>query len=41
MTDQTAMKFVDMGFGGKLSFIVKLCVFFLTFGFAFPTLLTK
>jgi hypothetical protein len=36
----TDLRFVDMGIGGKLVYILKLCVFLLTFGFAFPTILS-
>ena len=32
-------KFKDMGFIGKIVFIVKFVIFLCTFGFAFPTLL--
>jgi hypothetical protein len=34
-------KFGDMGIGEKLVFCVKLCLFFGSFGFAYPTLLSK
>ena len=33
-------KFNEMGIGGKLVFCVKLCLFLVSFGFAFPTLLS-
>lgn len=33
-------KWIDMGFGGKIVFAVKLVIFLCTFGFAFPLLLT-
>ena len=36
-----SMKFADMRIGEQLVFIVKLCVFFASFGFAFPTLLSN
>ena len=33
-------KFKDMTIGEQLAFLVKLCIFCATFGFAFPTLLS-
>lgn len=33
-------KFRDMVIGEKLVFFVKLCVFFVTFGFAFPRIMS-
>ena len=36
-----SMKFADMRIGEQLVFVVKLCVFFASFGFAFPTLLSN
>lgn len=33
-------KFNEMGIGEKLGFMVKLCLFLASFGFAFPTLLS-
>lgn len=35
------IKFTDMRIGEKLVFLVKLCIFCATFGFAFPTLLSN
>lgn len=32
-------KWKDMSAGQKLAFVGKLCVFLISFGFAFPTLL--
>lgn len=40
-TTDTSPKFKDLDFGGKIVFIGKLIVFFCTFGFAFPTLLSN
>lgn len=34
------LKFTDMRIGEKLVFILKLIVFFASFGFAFPTLVS-
>ena len=34
------LKFTDMKIGEKLVFIGKLIIFFATFGFAFPTLMS-
>jgi hypothetical protein len=33
-------RFMDMNVAGKALFFVKLCAFFASFGFAFPTLLS-
>jgi hypothetical protein len=33
-------KFMEMGIVEKLLFLIKLCVFFASFGFAFPLLLS-
>ena len=33
-------KFKDMGVSGKIAHIAKACVFFLSFGFAFPNIFT-
>lgn len=38
---QPVKKFSAMGAGEKLVFIGKVCVFLLTFGFAFPTVLSN
>ncbi|MEA3152813.1 MAG: hypothetical protein QOK44_402 [Betaproteobacteria bacterium] len=35
-----ALTFHEMTLAGKLVFMVKLCVFFVSFGFVFPTLLS-
>ena len=35
-----SLKFVEMTIVGKVFFLVKLCLFIASFGFAFPTLLT-
>ena len=36
-----SVPFVQMGIGGKLIFLMKLCVFLCTMGFAFPLLLSN
>jgi hypothetical protein len=36
-----SVSFVQMGIGGKLLFLAKLCVFLATLGFAFPLLLSN
>jgi hypothetical protein len=35
------LTFYEMTLAGKLLFMVKLCVFFVSFGFVFPTLLSN
>ena len=34
-------RFLDMSLGEKMVFLVKLLVFFCTFGFAFPKILSQ
>ena len=34
------IKFTDMKIGEKLVFLVKLCIFCVTFGFAFPRIMS-
>ena len=36
-----SMRFADMPIGEQFVFVAKLCVFFASFGFAFPTLLSN
>ena len=38
-TAAPSLKFIEMSIGGKMLFVVKLCLFIASFGFAFPTLL--
>ena len=38
-TVERSEKFRDMGAGGKLTFIGKVLIFIVTFGFVFPTIL--
>jgi len=39
--DVPSKAFLDMNAGEKLVFLAKLLVFFLTFGFAFPKILSQ
>ena len=39
-TPNPRIKFADMRIGEQLVFVAKLCLFFVSFGFAYPTLLS-